>query len=185
MCINKKINIFILDKFNIYCVKLNFTKYIAIESNIKGYKLFKIPEKTKISISKNTISITLIDIIPFNKFIHKEFDLFYKNLIQYSKNRIYGKFLRLKGLGYRVLFNSNNLNKTELRLGYSHKIFLDINKEFYRIKIKKNKILIGSSDPIEVGNFATKIKKLRNMNIFTGKGFYYKREKILLKEFKK
>lgn len=94
------------------------------------------------------------------------------------------KKLILKGLGLKVSL-SENKKFLNFKLGFSHNIFMEIPEIISLVTILKNSIVLESFNPIELGNFANKIRILRKPNIYKGKGIWYKNEKISLKPIKK
>ena len=94
----------------------------------------------------------------------------------------YEKILELVGVGFRAALKGNILN---LQLGYSHDINFDI-PEGIKIMVEKQTILkISGSDKQLVGAIASKIKTLRKIEPYKGKGIREKGQYILKKEGKK
>ena len=94
----------------------------------------------------------------------------------------YEKILELVGVGFRAALKGNILN---LQLGYSHDINFDI-PEGIKIIVEKQTILkISGSDKQLVGAIASKIKTLRKIEPYKGKGIREKGQYILKKEGKK
>ena len=94
----------------------------------------------------------------------------------------YEKILELVGVGFRAALKGNILN---LQLGYSHDINFDI-PEGIKIMVEKQTILkISGSDKQLVGAIASKIKTLRKIEPYKGKGIREKGQHILKKEGKK
>ena len=94
----------------------------------------------------------------------------------------YEKILELVGVGYRAAIKGNQLN---LQLGYSHDIDFDI-PEGIKIAVEKQTTLkITGSDKQLVGAVASKIKTLRKIEPYKGKGIREKGQYILKKEGKK
>ena len=90
--------------------------------------------------------------------------------------------LELVGVGYRAALKGNQLN---LQLGYSHDINFDI-PEGIKIAVEKQTTLkITGSDKQLVGEVASKIKTLRKIEPYKGKGVREKGQYILKKEGKK
>ena len=103
------------------------------------------------------------------------------NAVIGSKNG-YEKTLELVGVGYRAALKGNQLN---LQLGYSHDINFDI-PEGIKIAVEKQTILkITGSDKQQVGSIASKLKTLRKIEPYKGKGVREKGQRILKKEGKK
>ena len=94
----------------------------------------------------------------------------------------YEKILELVGVGYRASLKGNQLN---LQLGYSHDIDFDI-PEGIKIAVEKQTTLkITGPDKQLVGEVASKIKTLRKIEPYKGKGIREKGQYVLKKEGKK
>ena len=88
----------------------------------------------------------------------------------------------LVGVGYRAALKGNQLN---LQLGYSHDINFDI-PEGIKINVEKQTTLkISGADKQQVGAIASKLKTLRKIEPYKGKGVREKGQHILKKEGKK
>ncbi len=94
----------------------------------------------------------------------------------------YQKILELVGVGYRASLKGKQLN---LQLGYSHDINFDI-PEGIKIEVEKQTTLkISGADKQLVGDVVSKIKTLRKIEPYKGKGIREKGQYILKKEGKK
>ena len=94
----------------------------------------------------------------------------------------YEKTLELVGVGYRAALKGDQLN---LQLGYSHDINFDI-PEGIKIAVEKQTTLkITGADKQLVGEVASKIKTLRKIEPYKGKGVREKGQYVLKKEGKK
>ena len=94
--------------------------------------------------------------------------------------------LFLKGLGFRIkLLELNNTRFLEFKLGFSHAILLNISSKNISVTVKKNSLILSGFLKTEVGNLANRIYNLKTPNIYTGKGFRYKRVSLKLKDVKK
>ena len=94
----------------------------------------------------------------------------------------YEKILELVGVGYGASIKGNQLN---LQLGYSHDINFDI-PEGIKIAVEKQTTLkISGFDKQLVGSIASKIKTLRKIEPYKGKGIREKGQYVLKKEGKK
>tara|TARA_Y100000591_G_scaffold317213_1_gene326651 strand:+ start:397 stop:936 length:540 start_codon:yes stop_codon:yes gene_type:complete len=168
-----------------------------------------IPEKVKVVVSGNILNIEgpmgkkslNIDLDIFNLNIKdgKEISIIPKKIDQNTKrlwgmNRSlinnavlgssvgYEKILELVGVGYRASIKGNQLN---LQLGYSHDINFLI-PEGIKITVEKQTTLkISGSDKQLVGLVTSKIKTLRKIEPYKGKGIREKGQYILKKEGKK
>ena len=168
-----------------------------------------IPEKVKVAVAGNILNIEgplgkkslNVDLEIFNLDIKdgKEISIKPKKIDQNTKrlwgmNRSlinntviglvkgYEKILELVGVGYRASIKGNQLN---LQLGYSHDINFDI-PEGIKIAVEKQTTLkISGFDKQLVGSIASKIKTLRKIEPYKGKGIREKGQYVLKKEGKK
>ena len=174
-----------------------------------GKMNISIPEKVKVALSGNTLNIegpvgkkTLnIDLNLFNLDIKegkeisiapKKNDQEIKRLWGMNRSIInnavmgsskgYEKVLELVGVGYRASIKGSQLN---LQLGYSHDINFDI-PDGIKISVEKQTTLkITGIDKQQVGSVASKLKTLRKIEPYKGKGVREKGQHILKKEGKK
>ena len=165
-----------------------------------------IPEKVKVALAGSVLNIEgplgknalNIDLDTFNIDIKdgKQISLKPKKIDQNSKrlwgmNRSlinnavigsstgYEKILELVGVGYRAALKGKQLN---LQLGYSHDIDFDI-PDGIKINVEKQTtIKISGVNKQQVGSIASKIKTLRKIEPYKGKGVREKGQYILKKE---
>ena len=168
-----------------------------------------IPEKVKVAIAGDILNIEgplgkkslNIDLNMFSLDIKegKEISLKPKKIDQNSKrlwgmNRSlinnavigsvkgYEKTLELVGVGYRAALKGNQLN---LQLGYSHDINYSIPEGIKILVEKQTTLKISGHDKQLVGSVVSKIKTLRKIEPYKGKGIREKGQYILKKEGKK
>ena len=79
----------------------------------------------------------------------------------------YEKILELVGVGYRAALKGNKLN---LQLGYSHDINFDIPDGIKILVEKQTTLKITGPDKQQVGAIVSKIKTLRKIEPYKGKG---------------
>ena len=94
----------------------------------------------------------------------------------------YEKTLELVGVGYRAALKGTQLN---LQLGYSHDINFDIPAGVKITVEKQTTLKITGHDKQQVGSVASKLKTLRKIEPYKGKGIREKGQFILKKEGKK
>ena len=94
----------------------------------------------------------------------------------------YEKTLELIGVGYRAALKGTKLN---LQLGYSHDIDFDIPDGIKIAVDKQTTLKITGSDKQKVGAVASKLKTLRKIEPYKGKGIREKGQYVLKKEGKK
>ena len=168
-----------------------------------------IPEKVKVALTGNNLNIEgplgkksiNVDLEIFNLDIKegKEISIKPKNITPNTKrlwgmnrslinnavigsSKGYEKILELVGVGYRAALKGNQLN---LQLGYSHDINFDI-PEGIKVSVEKQTtIKISGSDKQQVGSIVSKLKTLRKIEPYKGKGVREKGQYVLKKEGKK
>ncbi len=91
------------------------------------------------------------------------------------------KVLEINGVGYRA---QKQGNKVVLTLGYSHPVEMEEPKGITVEVPAPNKIIVKGCDKQEVGEFAAKIRKKREPEVYKGKGIKYETEVIRRKEGK-
>ena len=168
-----------------------------------------IPDKVKVAIAGNILNLEgplgkrslNIDLEVFNLDIKdgKEISIKPKKIDQNTKrlwgmNRSlinnavigsvkgYEKILELVGVGYRASIKGSQLN---LQLGYSHDINFDIPDGIKIVVEKQTTLKISGFDKQMVGSIASKIKTLRKIEPYKGKGIREKGQYVLKKEGKK
>jgi len=168
-----------------------------------------IPEKVKVVMSGNILNIEgpmgkkslNIDLDVFNLDIKdgkeisiapKKIDKNTKRLWGMNRSLInnavlglstgYEKTLELVGVGYRASIKTNQLN---LQLGYSHDINFVIPEGIKITVEKQTNLKISGPDKQLVGLVTSKIKTLRKIEPYKGKGIREKGQHILKKEGKK
>lgn len=86
----------------------------------------------------------------------------------------FSKVLEIQGVGYKA---STTTNKITLSLGYSHTIDLTF-PEGIIAEVKENQIIVSGSNKEMIGEFAAKIKSLRPVEPYKGKGIRYLGQKV-------
>ena len=168
-----------------------------------------IPEKVKVALAGNILKIEgplgkkslNIDLDIFNLDIKDGKEISIKpKVIDQNTKRLWGmnrslinsavigsikgyeKTLELVGVGYRASLKGTQLN---LQLGYSHDINFDIPEGIKIVVEKQTTLKITGADKQLVGLVVSKIKTLRKIEPYKGKGIREKGQYILKKEGKK
>ena len=113
---------------------------------------------------------------------HKALHGLYRSLINNAVIGVtegYKKELELVGVGYRANVQNNVL---ELTLGYSHNIFLQVPQEIKVVtdnpKGKSPLIILEGIDKQLIGDVAAKIRSLRKVEPYKGKGVRFVGEQV-------
>ncbi len=158
-------------------------KTIVIKNGGKISSQFIVPE-IDVSISDQCIMLSRKDEKKKSKALHGLYrSLIYNMVVGVTQG--YKKVLELVGVGYKANVRNNIL---ELHLGYSHNIFFFVPKEvIVNVNAEKGKnpiITLESIDKQLIGQIAAKIKSLKKIEPYKGKGIKFVGEKIRRKEGK-
>jgi len=171
---------------------LKFT--IVIPSTVKIFL------QDKIIYFKGSYGLTSLNLLD-NMFIYKKNQLLHiiclntKNkdlihlLIKLISNKIDGvakgffSQLECNGLGYKAKIE--NKNTLVLKLGFSHKLKIEIPNNIKIFCSKSNKIIFFGVEKDKLFEFIIKVKNLKKPDSYKGKGLIFKNENLKLKEGKK
>ncbi len=144
----------------------------------KGELSQKIHPDFKVEVNDGEISLER----PTEQKRHKALHGLYRSLIAnmvVGVSEGYKKELELVGVGYKAASQGNVL---ELNLGYSHNIFFAIPDEIKvtteTVKGKNPTVTLESIDKQLIGHVAAKIKSLRTVEPYKGKGVRFAGEHI-------
>ena len=170
----------------IHCKKRNFILFVSGSNITKTYKL---KFKVIIDHSKKTIFIT-------DKFFNSNSKEQFKILKSYrgveiaslkqvinQMSEINFKRVNLVGVGYRA-FVQTDPNILNLKLGYSHPIFVKIPDSLNIVCPKPNIIFISGFSINEINKMVSIIRNFRTPEPYKGKGVLYEYEVLKLKEGK-
>lgn len=105
----------------------------------------------------------------------------YLNSLLFSWNNFFFKKLKFSGKGYKI--KKSKKKNVKLFFNNSHLTIFIFKKKFFK-KIRKNKFLLKSTTT-NIDKYAHKIKNIRNINYYTGKGLRLARAVIIKKASKK
>ena len=162
-----------------FLVLNNLNRFLILENKLGIKKYIKIPDFINIFKNKQLLIFEYAKEISVAKFF-RVFSFLYQDL----KYRIF-KTIIIRGVGLKITLLEEPVRYLELKLGYSHRILLNI-PQHLNVIVKKKKLLVEGSDKVIVGNFVNKIINFKSLNNYTGKGLWLKSyQKITLKEIKK
>ena len=84
------------------------------------------------------------------------------------------KSLEVVGVGYRVGVKGSTI---ELQVGYSHPVLLDV-PEGIKATVEGNVLTLAGADKEPIGEFAARIRRVRQPEPYKGKGIKYTTETI-------
>ncbi len=139
----------------------------------KGELQQQIDPDMKLSIEDGVVSVQR----PTDQKRHRALHGLYRSLVNnmvIGVNEGYKKQLELVGVGYKASVQGNVL---EMSLGYSHNIFMAVPEEVKVIaetqKGKNPRVILEGIDKQLVGEVAAKIKSLRKVEPYKGKGIRF------------
>lgn len=144
----------------------------------KGTLSEKIDSAFKVNLEESSLTVER----PTEQKRHKALHGLYRALIYnmvVGVNEGYKKELELVGVGYKANAQGNVL---ELNLGYSHSIFFEVPEEVkVNAETPKGKNPIVTLEGIDkqlVGQVAAKLKSLRKVEPYKGKGIRFRGEQV-------
>jgi large subunit ribosomal protein L6 len=144
----------------------------------KGILVQEVNPDIKVKVENNEIVVAR----PTDSKRHKSFHGLYRSLINnmvIGVSEGYKKDLELVGVGFKA---SNQGQVLELNLGYSHSIFFSLpNEVSLKTETAKGKnpiITLESIDKELIGQIAAKIRELRKVEPYKGKGVRFVGEKV-------
>lgn len=144
----------------------------------KGTLTQPVDADIKVSVSDNQVLVER----PTDQKRHKALHGLYRSLINNmitGVNEGYKKNLELVGVGYKA---SNQGNILELNLGYSHNIFMAVPSEIsLKTETPKGKaptVTLEGIDKQLIGQVAAKIRSLRKVEPYKGKGIRFQGEVV-------
>ncbi len=160
-------------------VSVNVENSIITVKGPKGELNTKLADNIAIKVDGNTLEVTREN--DMYKPMHGTMNALISNMIK-GVHTGYTKELEIVGVGYRF---SQKGNVLVINAGYSNPVELQI-PEGVSIELPSNtELTIKSIDKTKVGEFAAKVRKVREPEPYKGKGIRYKDEHIIRKEGKK
>jgi len=166
---------------------INIPSGVTVDVSVHGVVTVKGPKGTlvqdvnpdiKVKVENNEIVVAR----PTDSKRHKSFHGLYRSLINNMVIGVsdgYKKDLELVGVGFKA---SNQGQVLELNLGYSHSIFFALpNEVSLKTETAKGKnpiITLESIDKELIGQIAAKIKSLRKVEPYKGKGVRFVGEQV-------
>jgi large subunit ribosomal protein L6 len=159
-------------------VTLNFTKHKVSVKGPKGELHQAIDPDFTIKQENNEVTVERPTEQKRHKAMHGLYRALIANMVQ-GVSKGYRHQLELVGVGYKANAQSNVL---ELSLGYSHNVFLAVPSEV-SVKAVQEKgqnptIILEGIDKQLIGQVAAKIKSLRKVEPYKGKGIRFTGEYV-------
>jgi large subunit ribosomal protein L6 len=131
--------------------------------------------KITVKIEGNTILLDRADESKESKSLHGLFRQLINNMVV-GVTQGFTKILEVKGTGYKFELKGNKIG---FSLGFSHPVEMELPKGVSaEVNKTNNELTLTSADKEVLGDFAAKIKQLRPVEPYKGKGIYYKGQHI-------
>ncbi|GAC41088.1 50S ribosomal protein L6 [Paenibacillus popilliae] len=146
----------------------------------KGSLSREIHKDMKVSVEENVIHVER----PSDNKLHRSLHGTTRSIISNMVNGVtegFSKTLELVGVGYRA---NKTGNKLVLNVGYSHPVEITPEEGIEFELPVQTKIIVKGIDKERVGEYAAKIRSVREPEPYKGKGIKYEGERILRKEGK-
>jgi len=163
-------------------VKANIEKQKVIIEGLKGMISYEIPEEILVKKEDNKIIVSL-------RKKSKKSSAFWGLTRALLQNQIIGvskgfeKKLEIQGVGYKAFLENGKFLKLEV--GFSHPVRIEIPQGIEVSITKETLVTISGIDKQKVGEFAAKIKKIKPVEPYKGKGIRYLGEIVRRKAGKK
>lgn len=158
---------------------------IVFNDSKKQYILFQKDKNISVHtlpffLKMNKVLLSSKELQFYNNFIFKQSTLqSYYSINLLKLIRYFAKLIKIRGIGFR---SKSSLNKKDLILKFgtrSAEFVYKVDWQDIRVlSIKKNRILVYGNDLLLVNESAQRIKELKEINIYTGKGFRFRNEKV-------
>ncbi|WP_374016387.1 50S ribosomal protein L6 [Paenibacillus thiaminolyticus] len=146
----------------------------------KGSLSREIHKDMTVSVEENVIHVER----PSDNKLHRSLHGTTRSVISNMVNGVtegFSKTLELVGVGYRA---NKTGNKLVLNVGYSHPVEITPEEGIEFELPAQTKIIVKGIDKERVGEYAAKIRSVREPEPYKGKGIKYEGERILRKEGK-
>lgn len=142
----------------------------------KGTLTFEFHPKIELKVIDKKIVIERKSDEKFLKALHGTTRQIIKNMI-IGVTEGYRKVLIVEGMGYKVNMEGDKL---VLNVGYSHPVYYIPPKDI-KLSVQGNKIIVEGIDKQKVGQIAAEIRRIKEPDVYKGKGIRYEDEKLRLK----
>ncbi len=160
-------------------VEIKIDRNIVIVKGPKGELIQEIDPDISVEVSDNTLKVSR----PTEQRRHRAMHGLYRSLINNMVEGVtkgFKKELELVGVGYKVETLNNDV--LDLTLGYSHHVYFKVPPEVIvkteTAKGKNPMITLESHDKQLIGQVASKIKSLRKVEPYKGKGIRFVGEHV-------
>jgi large subunit ribosomal protein L6 len=155
-------------------VKISLEQLMLTISGPRGTLVRPVPEQLDLEVDQQSIHVRRRDDSRPSRSLHGLMRALVFNMVQ-GVSQGFTKNLEIQGTGYRADVQNNVLN---LSLGYSHPINFDLPEGVKATVERQNLIRLEAIDKELLGQTAARIRALRAVEPYKGKGIRYSGEKV-------
>ena len=155
-------------------VQISLEQLMLTITGPKGTLVRPVPEQLDLEVDQKHIYVRRRDDSRDSRSLHGLMRALVFNMVQ-GVSQGFIKSLEIQGTGYRADVQNNVLN---LSLGYSHPINFDLPDGVKATVERQNLIRLESIDKELLGETAARIRALRSVEPYKGKGIRYSGEKV-------
>lgn len=155
-------------------IRISLEQPMLTVSGPKGTLTRPVPEQLELDLSEQAIHVRRRDDSRESRALHGLMRALVFNMVQ-GVSQGFTKTLEIQGTGYRADVQSNILN---LSLGYSHPVTFALPEGVSATVERQNVIRLEAIDKELLGQTAARIRDLRSVEPYKGKGIRYAGEKV-------
>jgi len=155
-------------------IKINMEANTVVVQGPKGQLTRIFPKEILIDIQEKAIIVNPKHNDKQGRSLHGLCRTLISNMIE-GVNKGFTKSLEISGVGYKIQMQGNKL---VLNMGYSHPVEFNPPEGIKLAVEGVNKIIVQGIDKELVGNTAAKIREIRKVEPYKGKGIRYTGEKV-------
>jgi len=155
-------------------VKISQQEFVLTVVGPKGTLSRSIPEQLNVEVGQQTLNIKRKDESRQARSLHGLLRALVFNMVQ-GVSQGFTKILEIQGTGYRADVQNNIVN---LSLGYSHPINFSLPEGVKATVERQNVIRLEAIDKELLGQTAARLRALRAVEPYKGKGIRYAGEKV-------
>lgn len=162
-------------------VTVNVENNVVTVKGPKGELTTNLIKNLEVKVEGNTLEITKVIDNSTTNMMSGTMNANINNMMT-GVTKGFEKALEIIGVGYRFALKGNNI---VINAGYSHPVEMEIPQGITCEVPSNTELTIKGIDKVLVGEFAAKVRKVREPEPYKGKGIRYKDEHIRRKEGKK
>lgn len=136
----------------------------------------------KVSVEGNEINLVRKNDTPKIKSLHGLYNSLITNMIN-GVQEGYSKKVEVKGIGYKIV--SKSPRDLDISIGFSHIVKFNCSEDILlQVEDNGTSVVVSGFDKQKVGEVAARIRSIRPVEPYKGKGFKYENEEVKRKQGK-